>query len=610
MRNVARLVMIAGLCGAPCSVGAQDRVEETVVVTAAATEVPLGATSRSLTVITRDQFERLPILTVADILRLVGSVDVRARAERGGQTDFSIRGANFGQALVLVDGIRLNDPQTGHHNGDIPVPVELVERIEVLRGAGSSLFGADAMGGAINIITRSAVDSSASVETGSYGLVAGRGQFNLKDAPWLPAVAVEAARSSGFMPERELDSIGVTSRFRLGSRSRLLVGYQGKSFGANGFYGPSPSHEWTNQTLVGVNHEIASRSAWKLTSVASYRTHGDRFLWDARQPGVSENIHRTHVLLGTLKASRPTGQDGSVTVGIEGGSDWIRSTNLGDRSTIRVSGFGEWRRQLSPTIDADASVRLDRYSEFGAALSPAFGAVWRPRPDVRIRTTTGRSFRVPTFTERYYSDPAHLARPDLSPETAWSTDLGVELFGAAWIYSATTFYRAERDVIDWLRPTSSDRWRTYNVRNVAASGLELSAQRSLVNRRGVLRIDYTLQSVRSPSVNQLSKYTMDYAPQRLSIAATSPPLFGATVGARFAYTRRHRSAGITDDAVVDMRVSRRLARYEIRALASNILNTGYEEVSGVAMSGRAVTISLAIFAARDNASDGLKQEPR
>ena len=127
---------------------------QTVVVTAAATPVELGSVTRSLTVITREEIEALPVASVADVLRLAASVDVRARGEHGMQSDFAVRGASFGQMLVLVDGVRVNDAQSGHHNGDIPVPLDSVERIEILYGPGSSLFGADAFGGTVNVITR------------------------------------------------------------------------------------------------------------------------------------------------------------------------------------------------------------------------------------------------------------------------------------------------------------------------------------------------------------------------------------------------------------------------------------------------------------------------
>ena len=134
--------------------GGQAPFRQDVVVTAAATPVELSTVTRTLTVITRDQIARLPVHSIADALRLISSVDVRARGERGVQTDFAVRGANFGQMLVLVDGVRLNDAQSGHHNGDIPLSLDAIDRIEILHGPGSSLFGADAFGGTINVITR------------------------------------------------------------------------------------------------------------------------------------------------------------------------------------------------------------------------------------------------------------------------------------------------------------------------------------------------------------------------------------------------------------------------------------------------------------------------
>jgi iron complex outermembrane receptor protein len=133
-RRTAVIAFAALFCSAPLA--AQSSFSEEVVVTAAATPVQLGTVTRTLTVITREQIAQLPAHSIADVLRLVGAVDVRARGERGAQTDFAIRGANFGQMLVLVDGIRLNDAQSGHHNGDIPVPLDAIERIEVLHGPG------------------------------------------------------------------------------------------------------------------------------------------------------------------------------------------------------------------------------------------------------------------------------------------------------------------------------------------------------------------------------------------------------------------------------------------------------------------------------------------
>jgi len=331
----------------------QAPFRQDVVVTAAATPVELSTVTRTLTVITRDQIARLPVHTIADALRLISSVDVRARGERGVQTDFAIRGANFGQMLVLVDGARLNDAQSGHHNGDIPVPLDAIDRIEILHGPGSSLFGADAFGGTINVITRrDTAPASGVLQLGGVGspdgidhpagvLVAGRGQVGVARGAVREVLAASVDTSSGFMVERGFTTAGISSHTSMGERTGLLASYLWKDFGANGFYGNAPSHEWTNQTLFAVDHRIGIAAGWQLQANTSYRTHGDHFIFDVRRPGVSENRHRSHAAIGAIRGSRGVGDRGSVTLGLDAGSDWIRSTNLGNHDIQRISGFSE-----------------------------------------------------------------------------------------------------------------------------------------------------------------------------------------------------------------------------------------------------------------------------
>ncbi|HYN65107.1 MAG TPA: TonB-dependent receptor plug domain-containing protein, partial [Candidatus Limnocylindrales bacterium] len=236
-------MIVVGVLASPGFAAAQGPFRQDIVVTAAATPVELGTVTRTVTVITRDQLARLPVQSIADVLRLTSSVDVRARGERGVQTDFAVRGANFSQVLVLVDGVRLNDAQSGHHNGDIPVPLDAVERIEVLHGPGSSIFGADAFGGTINIITRKdASPASGVVQAGSFGLVSGRGQVGVARGALRQVLAAAADRSSGFMFERGFVTAGVSSRTSIGERTGVFASYLWKDFGANGFYGNAPSH--------------------------------------------------------------------------------------------------------------------------------------------------------------------------------------------------------------------------------------------------------------------------------------------------------------------------------------------------------------------------------
>src|SRR5689334_7149105 len=245
---IRRALVLIALTAAPAY--AQTDYRQTVVVTAADSPVELGSITRTMTIITRQQIDALPAHTVADVLRLASSVDVRARGVLGVQTDFAIRGANFGQMLMLVDGVRLNDAQAGHHNGDIPVPLEAVERIEILQGPGSAIFGADAFGGTVNVITRRTAPASVLVRGGADGYAAGSGQWGIERGGAAQLLSVAADRSSGFMYDRDFKNAIVRSRTSFG-RSTVTLSYLWKGFGANNFYGGNaPSREWTNQTLL------------------------------------------------------------------------------------------------------------------------------------------------------------------------------------------------------------------------------------------------------------------------------------------------------------------------------------------------------------------------
>ena len=567
-----------------------------VVVTAATTPVELGSVTRTLTVITREQIDVLPAHSIADVLRLVSSVDVRARGVRGVQTDFAVRGANFGQMLVLVDGVRMNDVQSGHHNGDIPVALDDVERIEILHGPGSALFGADAFGGTVNVITRRSVDRpTVQVQGGSFGLASGRGAAGFQHGPLQQTAGVAMERSSGFMYDRDYESIIARTRTSIGSRSSVSVGFLRKEFGANNFYGGNaPSREWTNQALVAGDHRFGETAGWTFSARGSYRSHGDRFIFNQLNPALSDNRHRTHAVVGDIAASHRV-RTASVTLGVESGGDWIRSSNLGNHDIGRVSAFGEWRQQVGRDVQVDGALRVARYSQFGASWNPSVGIGWWPTQSLRLRASAARAFRVPTFTERYYADPANLARADVGPETAWAGEGGADLFlGNGWQIHGTFFGRADSDVIDWLRPTTADRWQTYNVRDVDTLGVEVGAQKTFGGGAFVLA-QFTGIDLDAAAVTQLSKYVLDYAPRTFTVAGYLPLPGAFNFAPRLEYRRRSRPAGTSDYVLMDVRIGRRIARtLDLYLEGMNLFDREYQEIAGVQMPGATMAVGLAV----------------
>jgi len=564
------------------------RLHESVVVSGAAEPVPFDSLGRAVWLLTRDDIARLPIRSIEDVLRFASSVDVRARSPYV-QADFAVRGGSFGQTLVLLDGVRLNDAQSGHHNSDFPITLDDIERVEVLLGTGSSLFGADALGGTINIITRGASSHPEFFAVGGeHGLAGARTRLSFGGGRLQQTVSADVIRSSGFQDDRDFENVALSSRTAVGPDTRVLVGFVRKDFGANGFYGPAPSREQTDQTIAAITHAF-TRWNWRSTVQAMYRSHGDTFLYDRRQAGAAPNVHRTHAGTILLRANRRLGQRTRASAGAELGSDWIRSSNLGERSFYRASGFFEIQQRLADRLILYPGARFDAYNQFGNALSPSLAARLTVAPTLSLRASAGHAFRVPTFTELYYTDPNHRASSDLRPERGWSAEAGADwVVGGRAIARATAFTRRDRDVIDWTRVTTAEPWQTLNVRQVTVSGIETGV-RCVFGSTNVAEVQYTLLSTDADALTGLlSKYVLDYAPHNLVVSGAVRAL-GLDVSPRIGWTKRHARGSY---AVVDLRASRQIRRVSLFVEAANLFDEEYQEVAGVAMPGRWVSVGI------------------
>src|SRR5262245_13965494 len=279
------------------------KVVERVVVTASVAPTPADGVSRTVTVVTRADLERLGLSSLIDGLRLVPGLDPRARGPQDAQTDFSVRGATFGQTLMLVDGMRVNDSQSGHHNGELPIALAALDRIEIVTGGSSAVHGADALGGVVNLISRRDTHALATVSAGQHGTVAGQASVSGFKVPKDWTVTGWAARSGGFMFDRDYKQGGAAVRGPLASNLLLDVRHQRKAFGANGFYGNSPSFEWTDQTIVALTSRRVT-GPWVTEVRGSGRNHGDHFRWDIFRPGFAENTHRTYAGEAAVTAVR------------------------------------------------------------------------------------------------------------------------------------------------------------------------------------------------------------------------------------------------------------------------------------------------------------------
>jgi iron complex outermembrane receptor protein len=441
----------------------------------------------------------------------------------------------------------------------------------------------------VNVITRRReVRPTVTSAVGQHGLVESGFQWAGGESG-AHSIAVDGSRSGGFMTDRDFGTVTLAGRTTI-DKTVVQAGYVRKEFGANGFYGASPSREWINQTMVGMERRLWQGASWSGNAVATYRTHGDRFLWDERNPGVLENLHRTHAVLGGVKVRGRLGEKSSATAGGEVGGDWITSSNLGDHRFARTGVFAEVQHAVG-RLTIYPGVRFDRYSSFGSAWSPSLSAGFWVTPAVRLRGNGGRAFRIPTFTELYYRDPAHQASGDLLPESAWGAETGADwLIGTSWMVSGTVFARREKNDIDWVRETTAMKWRTTNLRRVNTRGVELEARR-FVGSSGTITLQYTAVHTDALPIPLLSKYVLDYARQSWAVTSSVGLPWEIGLGQRVGWTERSNG---TDYLVADLRVSRRFPRFEIFGEATNMFDQRYQEIAGVDMPGRWVRFGLTL----------------
>jgi outer membrane cobalamin receptor len=562
-------------------------VSETTIVTATVAPVPADTIARTVTVLTREDLERLGLRSIAEALRLAPGLDARARGPRDVQTDFSIRGATFGQSLILIDGIRLNDSQSGHHNGEIPTAMAGLDRLEIVPGGGSAVHGADALGGVIHFLTRTDRHATASLAAGQFGTV--DLQASVSGAP-LPArwtLTGWASRSGGFMFDRDYALGGAAARGPAGRSWTLDLRHQRRAFGANGFYGPSPSKEWTDQTIVAAGWQRARRE-WHALIRLSARDHGDHFRWDINRPGFAENRHRTQAALVEAQVGRQMAGGARLTVGAAAGYDRIRSSNLGNHAFTSGGAFGEVQRPIGARSIVLAGLRWDGYTTFGQAWSPSVAAgTWIG--DLHLRVSAARAFRIPTFTERFYHDPFNAGSPDLVAERGWSLDAGADWRRGGWTISVSPFARWDASVIDWVKPQPADIWRSTNVRDVTTTGAELSATRRWTE--ALLRVHYTALYVDAPRLDLLSKYVLEYARDSAGLSLAVP--IGGRLRVSMNADYRHRLDGQIY-TLLAARLSRRVGRADLSVEGSNLLDERYREIAGVDLPGRWVMVGIAV----------------
>lgn len=473
---------------------------------------------RLVSVLSHDDIADLPVQTVADVLRYLPGVDVRTRGANGGQADIAMRGGTFDQVLVMLNGVNLSDAHTGHYAMNLPVSVDLIERVEVLQGTSAHLFGLNAYAGAINIITRTPARESATLRltAGMNGLVNPALATRVAKGDWWLNASAEYNRSEGYQApdasESEQEALRNTDLqlcnlyVQTGWRDlEFQAGVQWKDAGAGMFYGSSLDQFDATRTAFGSAAYQHRWGRWSLRGQVAYRANYDRYEWHRGQR-LYGNFHFSQNTSASLQGSYAS-RIGTTTLGLELRNENLHSTNLGDTvnpngQVPNVQGFplkdvrvldlvrGKNRINLNyfaeqtfhwNSLNASVGVAGNWNDMFGANVSGGVNLGYQFLSKGSVYLNANRSLRLPTFTDLYYDAGNQLGNRDLKPEEAWMLSLGSK-YEKDWekagrlTASADAYYRWGRNTIDWVytpedtrRPYHAENWQQVDVAGVEAT---------------------------------------------------------------------------------------------------------------------------------------------
>jgi iron complex outermembrane receptor protein len=536
-----------------------------VVVSAQRSATVWQQAARAIQVIDRSAIEAAPVRNVAELLEFALNVDVRQRGILGVQSDISIRGGSFDQTLILINGIKMTDPQTGHHQMNLPVELEQIERIEILLGGGSRIFGPNAFAGAINIITRKEAPSHLQVGLtgGAFGLREAKLNGSLQQKRWNHSLGGTHRASTGFQRNTDFswNQLYAQSAASLGNHRLLLnAGWNQKAFGASTFYsGSFPNQfEATQTLLLSASDQWQASEKLRISSRLYYRQHQDRFELFRESEGFyirtaanrfvldrdtapawynGHNYHLTRSAGAELDAQFRS-RWGTTVLGLEYREEQVLSNVLGSaqlpQAVPNEPDFAQYTRQagrgnVSTFLEHNAQFRrwtlsagtLYNYnSAFGTAFFPGVDLGYRLSDPLRIYASVNRSLRFPTYTDLYYNRGGAVGSIDLQPESALHYELGTKLRTGRLQAQGTVFVRQGKNLIDWIRLNGSSQTQAANLTQVNLRGLELSAQFSTRFRElaDQVRISYSYLQADTNSQNFESNYALDFLRHQFNLS--------------------------------------------------------------------------------------------
>ena len=569
-----------------------------VVISSTKLDIPFSKNFRSIQIIDSEYIINSPSTNISDLLQEISGIDIRRRGVGGVQGDLYIRGGGFDQTLLLVDGMKMDDVQTGHHTLNMIIPLFLVERIELIKGPAARIFGQNAFNGAINIITKKIDGESRKTKIKlnelSYGSF---DQRNLSISSKITGDKVNSIlgfsnnNSDGYRHNTDYkkNNYFIKSVFENGDHPiELITSFTENKFGANGFYA-SPSateqYEETQSSLVGLTMSIFSEKL-VLKPKIYWRRGQDEYIYIRDNPSVYRNLHITNKISAELSGSYFSNL-GMTGFGFDMSSYNISSNNLGEHSRKTINLFFDHKfKAFNEKLVLSPGISISYFSDMSWHSFPGIDLGIDLSSNLKFYGNIGKTYRIPTYTDLYYRDKTTIGNENLLPESASSTEIGMKYNKSLLSMSFSFFQRNAKNIIDYVKETEEDLWNARNLGSLTTSGFEFDFKYFFKNKN-FMSIGYTkLSDDKYISNINFSRYSINslkhHLTTRLNLNYTKKLAHSLT------YKFAERSDGYSY-SVLDSKI---MYKKRFFLCINNLLDEDYSETNMVPMPGRNMLIGF------------------
>ena len=572
---------------------AQESKElEGVVIQGKTLSLPFNKTSQNVQIITKEQIKAMPASSIEEVLSYYSGIDIRQRGAHGVQADVSIRGSSFEQVLILINGIRMNDSQTGHNTMNLPLDLASIERIEIIKGPAARRFGQNAYAGAINIVTRPSTknDLTISGSLGDFNTTSLGASLNVSGKKFSHFIQAETSQSDGYRynTDYQVKNVWYQNQYKLnGGELRLQGGFIDKKFGANGFYS-SPlakdQYEAIQTSLVSIGWNQKS-GKFKWESNAYWRRSQDEYIFERHNPSKYRNLHIGNNA-GIEANTNYSSSLGITGVGLDFRKEYLSSNNLGKNHRTVYFAFLEHRFMFFKNrLDITPGISFSDYSDFGNFWYPGIDIGYSINQQNKLFANLGKTYRVPTYTDLNYTDPVTEGNTNLKPENALSYELGYRLNHKNIKTTISFFRRESRKSIDWTKDSEEGKWKPENISRINTDGVEVDFNYSFTAlfiksiNLGYTYLDKNLKY----SDRAYSRYSLDNLRHQLVVKVEHKLLKNISNQIIYRYNDR---VNLDDYHLLDDRLMYQTNHLQLYIQMTNIFNNKYTESNLVPMPGR------------------------